>query len=84
MFASRFSLVELGEALAVERLLRERAHDADARQRLLQVGGDRADRLARAPVGVGADDPEDERRDDQQREDQEDQQRELPRRAAAG
>ena len=37
-----------------------------------------ADRLARAPVGVGADDAEDQRRDRHQREDQEDQQRELP------
>ena len=70
-------LVEVGEHLLVPRLLSERAHDADARQRLLQVAGDRGDLLARDPVGVGRDDPEHERRDPQHREDQERQQREL-------
>ena len=70
-------VVELGEARAVARLLGEGAHHADARQRLLQVGGDGADRLARAPVGVGAGDPEGERPDRHHREDQEGQQREL-------
>ena len=63
MFAVAVLLVELGEALACgARSWRERAHDADARQRLLQVGGDRGDLLAREPVGVGGDDPERERR----------------------
>ena len=40
-------VVELREARQVALLLRERAHDPDARQRLLQVGGDRRDLLAR-------------------------------------
>ena len=70
-------VVELGEARAVARLLGEGPHDADARQRLLQVGGDGADRLACAPVGVGAGDPEGERPDRHHREDEEGQQREL-------
>ena len=69
MFASRLSSLSSAKRVAVARLLAERAHDADARQRLLQVGGDRADRLARAPVGVGRGDPEDERPDGQHRED---------------
>ena len=55
MFASRFSSLSSAKRREVARLLPERAHDADARQRLLQVGGDRADRLARARVRVRAD-----------------------------
>ena len=70
-------VVELGEAVEVALLLGERAHDADARQRLLQVGGDRRDLLARGAVGVGGDDPERERADRQHREDEEGQQRQL-------
>ena len=70
-------LVERLELLEVARLLRERAHDPDAGQRLLQVGGDRRDLLARGAVGVGADDPEGERRDAQDREDDVGDQREL-------
>ena len=77
MFASRLTSLSSAKRAAVARLLREGAHDADARQRLLQVGGDRADRLARAPVGVGADDPEGQRPDRHHREDEEGQQREL-------
>jgi hypothetical protein len=69
---------------AVARLLREGAHDPDARERLLQVDGDRADRLARAPVGVGAGDAEGQRPDGHHREDQEGQQRKLGRRGRAG
>ena len=70
-------LVELVEALEVARLLRERAHDADAGQRLLQVGGDRGDLLARGAVGVGRHDPEGERAEREHREDEEGQQRQL-------
>ena len=58
MFASRLSVVELGEARLVAGLLAEAAHHADARQGLLQVGRDRADRLPRAPEGAGGDEPE--------------------------
>ena len=58
MFASRLSLVELREARSWRGLLAEAAHDADAREGLLQVAGDRADRLARAPEGAGRDEPE--------------------------
>ena len=43
--------VEVGEAADVALLLAERAHDADPRQRLLQVAGDRA-RSARACGGT--------------------------------
>ena len=75
--ASRLIVVELGEVRAMARLLREGAHDADARQRLLQVDGDRADGLARAPVGVGAGDAEGQRPDRHHREDEEGHQREL-------
>ena len=71
------ALVELAEARDVARLLAEGAHDADPRQRLLQVGGDRADRLARARVGVGRGDPEGQRGERHDREDEERQQREL-------
>jgi hypothetical protein len=70
-------VVELGEVRAMARLLREGAHDADARQRLLQVDGDGADRLARAPVGVGARHAEGQRSDRHHREDEEGHQREL-------
>jgi ABC-type multidrug transport system fused ATPase/permease subunit len=70
-------LVELREALQVARLLSERAHDANPRQRLLQVGGDRRDLLARRPVGVGGDDPERERAEPEDREHEVGQQREL-------
>ena len=58
-------------------LLGEAAHDADARERLLQVGGDRADRLPRAPEGAGGDDAEPERAGEQQRQHAEGDQREL-------
>ena len=71
------ALVELAEALGVLGLLAEGAQDADPRQRLLQIGGDRADRLARALVGVGGDDAEGERAERHDGEDQERQQREL-------
>ena len=50
--------VQRGEAALRDRLLAEAAHDADAGQRLLQVAGDRADRLARAAEGAGGDEPE--------------------------
>ena len=70
-------LVELIEALEVPRLLREGAHDADAGQRLLQVGGDGGDLLARLAVRVGGDDPEGERAEREHREDEEREQREL-------
>ena len=69
-------VVELGEVRAMAGLLRERAHDPDARQRLLQVDGDRADGLARAPVGIGARDAEGQRSDRHDREDEEGHQRE--------
>ena len=71
-------VVELGEDALVAALLPEHAHDADARERLLQVRGDRGDLLARGAVGVRADDPERERADPQHREDQEGEQCELP------
>ena len=70
-------LVELLEAPQVARLLRERAHDADARERLLQVAGDRGDLLARGAVGVGGDDPEEQRREPEDREHRVGDQREL-------
>ena len=70
-------VVELGEAREVALLLGEGAHDPDPRQRLLQVGGDRRDLLAREPVGVGGDDPERQRADRQHGEDEERQQGEL-------
>ena len=75
--ASRLASLSSAKLRAMARLLREGAHDADARQRLLQVDGDRADRLARAPVGVGAGDAEGQRADRHDREDQEGHQREL-------
>ena len=59
-------------------LLGEDAHDAHARERLLQVRGDLRDLLARGAVGVGADDPERDRADPEHGEDEERQQRELP------
>ena len=54
-------VVQLGEAPLVALLLAERAHDADARQRLLEVGGDQRDLLAREPVGARRGDAERER-----------------------
>ena len=45
-------LVELREVRLVQRFSAEAAHHADPGERLLQVGGDRADRLPRAPEGV--------------------------------
>ena len=78
MFAARFSSLRSEKTRVVAALLREHAHDAHARQRLLQVGGDLGDLLARGAVGVGADDPEGDRADAEHGEDEEGQQRELP------
>ena len=64
-------LVELRHAADVRGLAAERAHDSDARQRLLQVGGDVGDLLPRQPVGARRRDPEDDARDREQREGQE-------------
>ena len=71
------ALVELVEAPDVARLLAERAHDADPRQRLLQVGRDRPDRRPRLRVRVRRRDPEGERREAHHGEDEERQQRQL-------
>ena len=56
-------------------LLRELAHDADAAQRLLQVGGDVRDLDPGQPVDPHRRDPEDDTGNDQQREGQERDQR---------
>ena len=70
-------LVELREAGLVHGLLSEAAHHADARQRLLQVAGDRADRLTRAPERAGGDEPEPDAPAGHERDDAERQQRQL-------
>ena len=53
--------VELGEARLVAGLLAKAAYNANPGQGLLQVGGDRADRLPRAPERAGRDEPEPDR-----------------------
>ena len=50
--------VERREARLMAGLLPEAAHDANAGESLLQVGGDRADRLAGAPERAGGGEPE--------------------------
>ena len=70
-------LVEDRHPVDVLALAPEGAHDADARQRLLEIGGDVGDPLPRQPVGVGGDDPEDDARDRQHREGEEGDQGEL-------
>ena len=77
MLASRFSSFRPGELALVARLLAERAHDPHARQRLLQVGGDRGDLLPGGAVGVRRGDPEGEAGDAQHREHRERDQRQL-------
>ncbi len=69
--------VQLRELRLVVGLLAEAAHDADPRQGLLQVGGDRADRLARAPERAGRDEPKPDRAGGDEGDDAERQQREL-------
>ena len=70
-------VIQAGEARLVRRLLGEAADRPDAGQSLLQVGGDRADRLARAAEGAGGDDPEPQRGSEHERQHQERQQRQL-------
>ena len=70
-------LVELGEAGLMGRLLAEAADHPDARQRLLQVAGDRPDRLSRAPEGTGRHEPEPDAGAGHERHHAERQQREL-------
>ena len=71
MFASRCSSFSVREAAAVPRLLAEGAHHAHAGQRLLEIGGDLRDPLAREPVGPGRGEPERHARHQQDREGQE-------------
>ena len=61
----------------MEGLLGEGPHHPDARERLLQVGGDRPDRLAGAPEGAGGDQAEPQRPPGQEGEHAERDQREL-------
>ena len=77
VFASWLSRVERGEPVFMGPLLGEAAHDAHTREALLEVAGDRSDRVARAPEGAGRDDAEPQRAGEQQRQDEEGQQREL-------
>ena len=77
MFASRLSAFSVGEPRLVHGLLGEAAHHADARERLLQIGGDRADRLTGSPEGSGGDDPKPQRAGQQQGQHAEGDQREF-------
>ncbi len=70
-------LVVKREAHLVLGLLREAAHHANARQGLLQVGGDRPDRLSCAAEGAGGGQAEPQAATGQQRKDEERQQRQL-------
>ncbi len=77
MFASRFSSLSSENRCFVAWLLPERAHDPDARQRLLEVGGHKGDPLPREAVGAGRRDPERDAADEQHREHREGHEREL-------
>jgi hypothetical protein len=77
MFAARLSSLSFAKVGEVPRLAPERAHHPHARQRLLQVGGDHGDPLARDPVGIGRGDPERERAKQQQRDGQHRDRRQL-------
>ena len=70
-------VVQLREAAAVARLLAERAHHAHAGERLLEVGRDLRDLLAREPVGARRDEPERHARHEQDGEGEERDQGEL-------
>ena len=70
-------VVQLREALAVAVLLPEGAHHPHAGQRLLQVGRDVRDLLAREPVGARRGDPEDHAAHEQHGEGQEGDQRQA-------